>query len=132
MDIILVVYDMGDRDSFDAAVMWLELVAFTGSVHTVVLVANKYEKAFASRRCVPTAEGREAAEQWNALYTEASSEQPLRKVRKSGVLATKRSFKKKDAAHSMRLRRLSSLCATHCSPSLAWKESCRPTLHFPI
>jgi hypothetical protein len=43
IDIVLVVFDLGSRESFDHAAMWLELLAFVGTHRdkTVVLIANK-------------------------------------------------------------------------------------------
>lgn len=70
MDIVFVVYDCGVQESFEYAVMWLELLAFTGFSKTVVLVGNKWEKTLIGGAVVTQEQGLNTAKNFSTFFTE--------------------------------------------------------------
>ncbi|KAI5121543.1 hypothetical protein M0805_002602 [Coniferiporia weirii] len=69
---IILVYDVANRESFDALPRWYsELETYVSDSVVKILVGNKLDKEFS--RQVPTAEGAAFAERMGSLFVEASA-----------------------------------------------------------
>ncbi|KAJ7619040.1 ras-domain-containing protein, partial [Mycena rosella] len=69
---IILVYDVSNRDSFDALPRWYsELETYVSDKVVKILVGNKVDKEFS--RQVPTAEAQAFATRMNSLFIEASA-----------------------------------------------------------
>ncbi|TFK51600.1 ras-domain-containing protein [Heliocybe sulcata] len=69
---IILVYDVANRDSFDALPRWYsELETYVSSSVVKILVGNKVDKEFS--RQVSTTEGQQFAQRMNSLFVEASA-----------------------------------------------------------
>jgi len=69
---VILVYDVSDRDSFDALPRWLsELETYCGSAVVKAIVGNKTDKEFS--RKVPASEGQAFASRMDAIFIEASA-----------------------------------------------------------
>ncbi|KAF9449209.1 putative ras-related protein rab-18 [Macrolepiota fuliginosa MF-IS2] len=69
---IILVYDVSNRETFDALPRWYsELETYVSSSVVKILVGNKLDKEFS--RQVTSAEGQEFAERMDSLFVEASA-----------------------------------------------------------
>jgi len=69
---IILVYDVANRESFDALPKWYsELETYVSSSVVKILVGNKVDKEFS--RQVSTTEGQQFAQRMNSLFVEASA-----------------------------------------------------------
>ncbi|RDB21859.1 Ras-related protein Rab-18 [Hypsizygus marmoreus] len=69
---IILVYDVSNRESFDALPRWYsELETYVSNSVVKILVGNKIDKEFS--RQVSTAEGEQFAKRMNSLFIEASA-----------------------------------------------------------
>lgn len=69
---IILVYDVSNRETFDALPRWFsELETYVSPSVVKILVGNKVDKEFS--RQVSTAEGQQYAQQMNTLFIEASA-----------------------------------------------------------
>ncbi|KAI0641761.1 ras-domain-containing protein [Trametes meyenii] len=69
---IVLVYDVANRESFEALPKWFsELETYVSSAVVKIIVGNKVDKEFS--RQVPTAEGQAFATRMGALFVEASA-----------------------------------------------------------
>ncbi|EPQ53291.1 ras-domain-containing protein [Gloeophyllum trabeum ATCC 11539] len=69
---IILVYDVANRESFDALPRWYsELEKYVSSSVVKILVGNKVDKEFS--RQVSTTEGQQFAQRMNSLFIEASA-----------------------------------------------------------
>ncbi|KAJ7641485.1 ras-domain-containing protein [Roridomyces roridus] len=69
---IILVYDVSNRESFDALPRWFsELETYVSDKVVKILVGNKVDKEFS--RQVPTAEAEAFAKRMNSLFVEASA-----------------------------------------------------------
>ncbi|KAI0739640.1 ras-domain-containing protein [Daedaleopsis nitida] len=69
---IILVYDVANRESFDALPKWFsELETYVSSAVVKIIVGNKVDKEFS--RQVPYSEGQAFATRMNALFVEASA-----------------------------------------------------------
>lgn len=69
---IILVYDVANRESFDALPKWFaELETYVSSAVVKIIVGNKVDKEYS--RQVPVSEGQAFATRMNALFVEASA-----------------------------------------------------------
>ncbi|KAI1789880.1 ras-domain-containing protein [Ganoderma leucocontextum] len=69
---IILVYDVANRESFDALPKWFaELETYVSSAVVKIIVGNKVDKEYS--RQVPASEGQAFATRMNALFVEASA-----------------------------------------------------------
>ncbi|KAA1470882.1 ras-domain-containing protein [Dentipellis sp. KUC8613] len=69
---IILVYDVANKESFDALPRWYsELETYVSDSVVKIVVGNKVDKEYS--RQVPTEEGRKFAERMNSLFVEASA-----------------------------------------------------------
>ncbi|KAM5541637.1 hypothetical protein V8D89_004827 [Ganoderma adspersum] len=69
---IILVYDVANRESFDALPKWFaELETYVSSAVVKIIVGNKVDKEYS--RQVPVSEGQTFATRMNALFVEASA-----------------------------------------------------------